>query len=449
MAKDKEVCVKSFIDWTVGYVLNSLWMILSLFCVAWLAARAMRRMSPRAEHRVWVGALALEVMLPAWQVQMSKFWAEIRALLSGSAVFKFGTTGLKISAGAAQTSTGWVFSHRFEMEVLTVYGCVVVYFAARLMWGLWRTRGVVRRAVPVTNDETLARWQRHLRVAGVQHAQILESSEVSGPATVGIQYAASIVPKNFSADVEGQEMDAWMAHECAHIRRRDFAKNLLYGALILPASYHPAMWATWSRMSSSREMVCDELAAAVIAGRERYARALLRLAALMIERAPAKPIHAIGIFDANSLEKRIMQLTRKSEIVGRAARAAMVAGCVTMGVATCASAMALRMNVSAGSTTTENAEKDGAKVVMPVLISSVMPEYPKVSSSERINGTCIVSLTVDRRGAPMKVHIIKGLRREYDEQAVKAVRQYRFQPATRDGEPVVKDLKVEVSFESF
>ena len=58
-------------------------------------------------------------------------------------------------------------------------------------------------------------------------------------------------------------------------------------------------------------MVCDAMAAETVAGRENYARSLLRLASLLVHGTPARTLHAIGIFDANIFERRVMNLTEK------------------------------------------------------------------------------------------------------------------------------------------
>lgn len=57
------------------------------------------------------------------------------------------------------------------------------------------------------------------------------------------------------------------------------------------------------------EVVCDEMAAGLAAGRRSYAQSLLRLAQ-SISDAPvaSKSTHALGIFEADILEKRIMNL---------------------------------------------------------------------------------------------------------------------------------------------
>ena len=47
------------------YLLNSLWQVPVIFAAGWIAARMARRSGPELEHRVWVVALLLQVLLPA------------------------------------------------------------------------------------------------------------------------------------------------------------------------------------------------------------------------------------------------------------------------------------------------------------------------------------------------------------------------------------------------
>jgi TonB family protein len=57
-----------------------------------------------------------------------------------------------------------------------------------------------------------------------------------------------------------------------------------------------------------------------------------------------------------------------------------------------------------------------------------------------------VALTVDTNGSPQNVRILRGLGHGLDEMAVKAVSQYRFQPAEFEGSPVPVEVNIEVSF---
>jgi beta-lactamase regulating signal transducer with metallopeptidase domain len=51
---------------------------------------------------------------------------------------------------------------------------------------------------------------------------------LSGPVTVGLRDPILLLPDEFDVDCTSQDLLAALAHECAHMKRRDFQKNLFY-----------------------------------------------------------------------------------------------------------------------------------------------------------------------------------------------------------------------------
>jgi len=91
------------------------------------------------------------------------------------------------------------------------------------------------------------------------------------------------------------------------------------------------------------------------------------------------------------------------------------------------------------------------QVKAPVLIFSAEPEYPKaeLKSKDKFEGTCLIGLVVDSSGMVHDVHVKRSLRPDFDANAVKTVKQYRFKPGTRAGKPVAVALNVEVNYQRF
>lgn len=336
--------------WVLAYLLNSLWQVPLIFLAAWIGARAVRRNGPLMEHRIWGSALVLEALLPACSVQPGQLLHELSQFLLGA----WGVGAAKAGAGVTVVFGEGSGHGALQLPmavwagVAIVYAGSVVYFAGRLAWGWWRADAMCRRAERlVLTAEDSESWERYCRIFAVQEAEIGVSRDITGPMTMGVRRRAILLPVGLQGSLSDEDFDAMIAHEFAHMHRRDFAKNLLYEALVLPVAYHPLLWLTRTRMVGSREMVCDALAADVVAGREKYARSLLRLASLLVQGTPARAFHAIGIFDANILERRVMNLTERPVELKGVRRLATVVACVVLGLGTCASALALRMNVSA------------------------------------------------------------------------------------------------------
>jgi TonB family protein len=88
----------------------------------------------------------------------------------------------------------------------------------------------------------------------------------------------------------------------------------------------------------------------------------------------------------------------------------------------------------------------GGGVKAPVVIKQPEPEFSEEARHKPMNATVTVSLIVDQRGMPQNVHVTRGVGMGLDENAVKAVKQYRFKPAMENGKPVAVYLNVMVHF---
>ena len=74
------------------------------------------------------------------------------------------------------------------------------------------------------------------------------------------------------------------------------------------------------------------------------------------------------------------------------------------------------------------------------------PQYSEEARKARFEGTVVLWLVVDADGLPQKIKVQRSLGMGLDEQAIKAVSQWRFQPATKNGTPVPVIINVEVNF---
>jgi TonB family protein len=453
--------------WWLGYLLNSLWQLPLVFAAAWLVARLVRRVDSRMEHRVWVSALLLEVVLPACHLRLGELLREIwRLVLPGwGGGAAQGQIRIAIGAGAAYGNGVLRLPAVVLSGVAVAYGCSLLYFAGRLGWGLWRTSVMRRGAKPVTLTRDAERsWDRYSRVfgtgtgieigiaTGVGKAKLAMSSRISGPVTVGIRQGVLLVPPGLLESVGESDLDAVFAHEFAHMQRRDFAKNLVYELLSLPVAYHPLLWLTRSQVAESREMVCDAMAAEAVAGRDKYARSLLRLASMLANRTPVRTLHAIGIFDANIFERRVMNLTRRYVEIKGARRIAIAAACVVVGLGTCVSALALRMEIAGSHSASANHAESNArpKVSAGIMagnkISGVNPIYPAQARADKVQGAVVLSLTINKEGEPMNIQVKQSVREDLDESAVTAVRQWRWKPYLLNGDPLAVDTTVTVNY---
>ncbi|MGA2356071.1 MAG: energy transducer TonB [Terriglobales bacterium] len=85
-------------------------------------------------------------------------------------------------------------------------------------------------------------------------------------------------------------------------------------------------------------------------------------------------------------------------------------------------------------------------VTMPRAIFAPNPEYTEQARKKKINGTVLLSLTVTVDGTTRDIKLVKGVGYGLDEKAVEAVSRWKFTPALKDGQPIEKEISVEVDF---
>src|ERR1700722_17083253 len=88
-------------------------------------------------------------------------------------------------------------------------------------------------------------------------------------------------------------------------------------------------------------------------------------------------------------------------------------------------------------------------VVAPKLIHTVSVETSTVSAQSPNDTTraAVVLLTVDANGKPSAVKIVKSPGVGMDENVLAAVRQFRFQPGTLDGQKAEIPVQLEITIE--
>jgi protein TonB len=90
--------------------------------------------------------------------------------------------------------------------------------------------------------------------------------------------------------------------------------------------------------------------------------------------------------------------------------------------------------------------KVGGGISAPQAVSTPDPEYTEEARRAKTQGTCILWLIVDAEGHPRDIRVVRGLGFGLDAKAIEAVKQWRFEPALKDGKPVNVQISVEVGF---
>ena len=91
----------------------------------------------------------------------------------------------------------------------------------------------------------------------------------------------------------------------------------------------------------------------------------------------------------------------------------------------------------------------GNGVTLPQVIREVKPQYTQEAKDAHIQGTVVVDAVILTDGnVDQNVKVARSLDPTYglDNEAVKAARQWKFKPGTKNGEPVAVRVQIELTF---
>jgi len=300
----------------------------------------------------------------------------------------------------------------------------------------WRALGLLK----------LWRWHRRAKEVqpaeaaelGIgQYARIFCAPQLPGPLVFG--RGTVLLPDDFASLPSG-ERRAVLAHELIHVARQDGLRTLAWEVLRIPLWFHPAAHLLLGRLTQAREQIVDQEAARLIGDRRSYAEALVRSAS----RGSRRPLALAPLFSTRRrIVDRLRAFVEDRPMPDRKRRRFIaVAG---LGLAAFAVA-ADRSFVSAGFAQQPEEEKKAAALTSPPrLIEKVEPVYTEEARQANVRGTVVIEGEVRPDGRFHSARITKSLGYGLDESALEAVRQWRFKPGEKDGEPTVVRATIEVN----
>src|SRR5262249_17265232 len=162
--------------------------------------------------------------------------------------------------------------------LVACWGAGVLLLSLRTLGG-WALVQRLKRSglspVPESLEATFARLRDALEISAP--VRLYRSALVRVPTALGWLRPVVLVPAGALLGLSSSQLELVLAHELAHIRRRDYLVNLLQTAVEMLLFYHPAVWWVSGRMRVERELCCDDLAVGACGNPVGYARALADL----------------------------------------------------------------------------------------------------------------------------------------------------------------------------
>jgi beta-lactamase regulating signal transducer with metallopeptidase domain len=130
------------------------------------------------------------------------------------------------------------------------------------------------------------------------------STSVIEPGLVGIWQPILLLPEGIAAALSVPEMDAVLAHELCHMRRRDNLTAAIHMLVEAVFWFYPVVWRLGARLIAERERACDESVLASGSEPEAYAEGILKVCRFYVQ---SQLDCAAGVSGAD-LKKRVEEI---------------------------------------------------------------------------------------------------------------------------------------------
>ena len=186
-----------------------------------------------------------------------------------------------------------------------------------LIWCVrWRKISVaLRNAEPLQEGREAEALRKLQRIAGTSTSIDLVLSRTSlEPGIFGITRPVLVWPEGISKHLKDAHLEAILAHEVWHVRRRDNLAAAVHMFVEALFWFHPLVWWLGTRLVEERERACDEEVVELGGERHVYAESILKVCEFCV----GSPLACVSGVTGSDLKKRMVhimteQIVRKLE----------------------------------------------------------------------------------------------------------------------------------------
>jgi uncharacterized protein (TIGR03435 family) len=273
---------------------------------ALLILRIFRVQHPASQHRVWTAVLAgmlalpfVSAIAPQWRLPLLPPKPELaRRVVTRADIAPLpagiGSAPLLLPAASPRRPASADIV-RLRPETILV-GCYLTGLAAMLLYtlmGLALARRVIRRSTPVRGS------------------RLRESGHVLVPIAVGLVRSAVIVPAGWR-EWSPRTRRAVLAHEFAHLHRKDTLTSALARIAQCLFWFHPLAWWTSRKIAELAELACDAVALERIGNPGEYSRVLLEFSGRINIAGSRITLPGLAMADSSKLGTRIDRIFEMS-----------------------------------------------------------------------------------------------------------------------------------------
>ncbi|MGA8184643.1 MAG: M56 family metallopeptidase, partial [Terriglobia bacterium] len=296
-----------------------LWQSTIFVVVIWLLTLALRRNAAQTRYRLWMIASAkflipFSLLIAAGQSLHLDLGATVSPHTFSSAVESIGQplfAKTPLAANAVAAVSHLPAAPAPAHHPISILWLLAVIWAAGAIFILARW--------------TRSWWRIHRALRSSSALELpfpVPVRVVPGriePGLFGVFRPVLLLPSGLSDHLSPSQLEAILAHEKCHVRRRDNLSAAIHMVVEVLFWFHPAVWWIEARLLEERERACDEAVLAFRGEPLSYAEGILNVCKFYVE----APMSCMSGVTGSDLKKRIVRVM--SQHRGRPLGAAMKA----------------------------------------------------------------------------------------------------------------------------
>ncbi len=337
---------------------------------------------------------------------------------------------------------------------LTVWLAGILFFTITTLFKNLVFWAAIRRTSPVTDIavlDLLEECKELLRTR--RNVRIVVTEKIKSPGLFGYLKPRLLLPPDFLDTVKKDELQCVFYHELGHLKSHDIGISWLVNFLQVVYWFNPFVWYGFHYMRVDQEVACDAYVLSRInqVKPSDYADTIVGLLERFVQNRQLPSLAGI-IENKSQIKRRIAMIMNFKKHTYRMTLVSVLilftAGFVFF---TSARGFSSEDSESDAGVNSKNAYGDAKNLdevdSPPRVIRVFPPFYPAEAKEQGLNGRVVLRFVVDIEGWACEPEVIsaepEGV---FDEAALDAVAEYRFEPALKDGKPVNCIVRMPVVF---
>jgi uncharacterized protein (TIGR03435 family) len=300
---------------------NHLWQSTLFAAAAAVLTLALRKNPARVRYRLWLFA-SVKFLIPfSLLVSLGSHLAkphgpvvvqsEVYSAVEEVSLPFTQDTAAPVVAPASPLPTNPAGSVPSWQEILAaLWMCGFVATVGLWLWRWRQAAACLRRAAPMPQGREVDALRQLERALSSQSPLAMFLATGPGePGVFGIFRPVLLWPAGISKHLQDNHVEAILAHEVAHVRRRDnltAAMHMLVEAIFW---FHPLVWWLGARLAEERERACDEEVLQLGKSAQVYAESILKTCEFCV----ASPLACVSGVTGADLKKRIVRIMTEAD----------------------------------------------------------------------------------------------------------------------------------------